>query len=1039
MPVKFSSTIRFLTRKLSARYLFCGLAIFLAVLVFSRGAAAQNPTATYIPAEAAFDNSPVCDDTEISNNDDEARGRPEWKPIVIDPNLAFPNNFLHPVTILEGTVPTPSQEYPTGELENNQAPSEVSEEELPWNHYTHDFTANVVPDPAYTQLLSSWVRFTGTSIPNDTQKSCSDLGGTLNPPFTLQIDGTLLGTCVVPPEICPDSPTGDTDLNCHHTHMEVEWDSASLMDEGEGFQRIWGAVPEFVWPAVNDRVWVAGRWIFDCGHPGVPAAAADNHHVKFSSEIHPPRALVTFRLNHPALDSFPVSRTSAPSFAAPQSYLPVTGAPVTVQPGQPNSGPTNVPVTEADIFVSGNGGGANDACQLTHNPGDDCGTPHTSPVIPLNGPNDPNYVFDIYPPGTNYHSFLNNGTFRITPPVPGAALQWRIVDHSSEIPAHTCGGSNTAGCVSATPIFCLIDSSTSPPDQANPHCPAVQAANPTRLRVILPFAGQAANFFAGSILLGWDDVPAGPPQILLASADTKPNIFAKSAVPRQVGFPGPDNTPVVRTFRVALHAFTVVKNGESCIVDPFACGGDWRVFVNVGGQYRYIDPYFDRNGDGSNKCNGDALTDNGDDDCFLFDNTPWIVSVQDGTPIHVGVGGWESDRVDSHFCRNYNDPDPSPAGCAPDSIGDLEATATANNDRIGTYEFDLKAPDYKWSDAPAFTTENTGDNCTAALPLTCDELQYKVEFVVQEIPRAAAPTGNPLQLGNPHFANYVTAATPIILSTASTDAQSFQYRFRLQGGDLTPYTPTDAMRNAYSAGAPATLPYPVYWTNAAIDPMSHAASLTLSGVDGPYDLQYSAQSFGQLLEPRHLQTVTLDTTPPVNSISQPQAIAYSHSAVLTLGYSVSDGTGSGVASFTPTMDGATTLTGVANLQSGTSINLLTTLALGPHTFKVASSDNLNNSGATSVTFTIVVTPASIEGDVTYFLQAGAIKNAGLASTIMSNLVAAAAARQAGKCATANNIYNSFINAVLAQRGKGITVTAADIMIADAQYLISHCP
>jgi hypothetical protein len=279
----------------------------------------------------------------------------------------------------------------------------------------------------------------------------------------------------------------------------------------------------------------------------------------------------------------------------------------------------------------------------------------------------------------------------------------------------------------------------------------------------------------------------------------------------------------------------------------------------------------------------------------------------------------------------------------------------------------------------------------------------------------------------------------MVLSTASTDAEFFQYRFHLQGAALTPYAPTDAMRNAYSAFAPPTLPFPVYWTNAPVDPVSHSASLFLGGADGQYDLEYSAQSFGQLLEPRHAETVTLDNTPPVNSIAQPQAIAYPHSAVLTLGYSVSDGTGSGVASFTPTMDGATTLSGVPSLQNGQPINLLTALALGAHTFKVTSADNLNNSGANAVTFTIVVTPASIEGDVTYFLQAGAIKNAGLASTIMSNLVAAAAARRAGKCATANNIYNSFINAVLAQRGKGITVTAADLMIADAQYLIAHCP
>jgi hypothetical protein len=38
--------------------------------------------------------------------------------------------------------------------------------------------------------------------------------------------------------------------------MEVEWDNASYMDESEGFRRTWDAVPEFVWPAVGDRIWV---------------------------------------------------------------------------------------------------------------------------------------------------------------------------------------------------------------------------------------------------------------------------------------------------------------------------------------------------------------------------------------------------------------------------------------------------------------------------------------------------------------------------------------------------------------------------------------------------------------------------------------------------------------------------------------------------------------------------------------------------------------------------------------------------------------
>jgi hypothetical protein len=207
--------------------------------------------------------------------------------------------------------------------------------------------------------------------------------------------------------------------------MEVEWDHASLMDEKEGFQRIWGAVPEFVWPAVGDRVWVSGRWIFDCGHP----SSSNIPEVQFSTEIHPPRALVAFRLNHVALDSFPTPRVSAPNFPAPQSYLPVTGVPLTLPPDVPNSGPTNVHVTEADIFVSGNGGATNDLCSITANP---CAG-HTGPILPVN---DRNYVFDVYPPGTGYFFHLPNGTLPAGPPVrrfpmlPCSGASWIIPANS---------------------------------------------------------------------------------------------------------------------------------------------------------------------------------------------------------------------------------------------------------------------------------------------------------------------------------------------------------------------------------------------------------------------------------------------------------------------------------------------------------------------------------------------------------------------------------------------------------------------------------
>jgi hypothetical protein len=88
---------------------------------------------------------------------------------------------------------------------------------------------------------------------------------------------------------------------------------------------------------------------------------------------------------------------------------------------------------------------------------------------------------------------------------------------------------------------------------------------------------------------------------------------------------------------------------------------------------------------------------------------------------------------------------------------------------------------------------------------------------------------------------------------------------------------------------------------------------------------------------------------------------------------------------------------------------------------------------------LTITPVTIKGDVTQFLQSGAIKNVGLASSLLSKLTAAAAARAAGKCSTAANIYEAFINELNAQSGKGFDINAAAILITDAQFLIAHCP
>jgi hypothetical protein len=61
-------------------------------------------------------------------------------------------------------------------------------------------------------------------------------------------------------------------VNDNHGLLECEWDTTFL--------------PSYAWGQRGQRVWVLGRWIFDCGHP-TPSG--------YCTEIHPPKAVATFR------------------------------------------------------------------------------------------------------------------------------------------------------------------------------------------------------------------------------------------------------------------------------------------------------------------------------------------------------------------------------------------------------------------------------------------------------------------------------------------------------------------------------------------------------------------------------------------------------------------------------------------------------------------------------------------------------------------------------------------------------------------------
>jgi hypothetical protein len=223
---------------------------------------------------------------------------------------------------------------------------------------------------------------------------------------------------------------------------------------------------------------------------------------------------------------------------------------------------------------------------------------------------------------------------------------------------------------------------------------------------------------------------------------------------------------------------------------------------------------------------------------------------------------------------------------------------------------------------------------------------------------------------------------------------------------------------------------------AAPDYQQYTGPFSLPSVDGPYEIDYYSVDALNNEEDLHSLEVTVDSTAPTVTIVQPIAGDYVHSATLTLDYAAVD-YGSGVATVTPTMDGSTTLAG-HGLASGQTIDLLTELALGAHTFTVTAVDHLGNVGVRAVTFSIIVTPQSIQDDVNHFVASGDV-TVTEANSLLTKLRAAAAARARGDCATAAKVYLAFIDELNAQTGKAVSTTAAAIMIGDAQYLISHCP
>jgi hypothetical protein len=356
----------------------------------------------------------------------------------------------------------------------------------------------------------------------------------------------------------------------------------------------------------------------------------------------------------------------------------------------------------------------------------------------------------------------------------------------------------------------------------------------------------------------------------------------------------------------------------------------------------------------------------------------------------------------------------------------------------GAYVFNAATVQWSWGLDDYFTglTASDGANNGPAVRTQCGYPWFHPGLVSCRNPAIAQITRNvltkfqgqdttapqsTLTIGSPQYASttqlFVSGATPFTL-VATDDASgvwNVWYRIFPSGSSNPPsYTSVDGF----------------------------SATFNLSGSDGSYEIDsYATDNAGNDESPAHVQSVYLDNTAPVTTITEPVAKQYLHSDTFTISYTVSDGSGSGVKSAIPNIDGQTTLydgTTQVTVANNLTVKLLIELTLGTHTFNVDAVDNVDNAGTATVTFSIIVTAQSIKDEVKYFRSIGAITQ-DEATSLLQKLNAAALYRARHDCKDANTIYRNFINELRAQTAKKVTAQAANILIADAQYLIAHCP
>lgn len=332
-------------------------------------------------------------------------------------------------------------------------------------------------------------------------------------------------------------------------------------------------------------------------------------------------------------------------------------------------------------------------------------------------------------------------------------------------------------------------------------------------------------------------------------------------------------------------------------------------------------------------------------------------------------------------------------------------------------EITVSAPEGKWYNGDPITTSFSATDAMSGL-----------DTITANVDGTTVSSGDPVSgLGNGTHTLTVTAKDK--LGNESTKSVNFN---------------VDKDAPVIAISAPDAKVYPgskITPAFSATDSLSGVASVTAT-VDG--NAVTSGSEVSGLASGLHTLVVTAtdnvgntatqsvvfttDSTPPTIAIVSPQAAGYLQAGGVAVGFGASDDY-SGVASISATMDGAV-------IGNGTTYSLLWS-TLGQHVLVVTAVDGMGNSSTKSVSFTIGATIESMSAAINELYGQGQIDNQGIQNSLLVKL--AKYEKDSGAIVDAKNYLKNFINEVSAQSGKHLTVPAANLLLADANYVIAHLP